>query len=96
MIGAWSTSANFHDDDDVFFLNEEIDLGGYGAAGLKLYVRTSCTDAKSQVLCSEVGGSKEKETLTLDVTAGLPYWFFVDGFKGDAGAYSIDFTLTPG
>lgn len=61
-----------------------------------MYVRTSCTDATSQVLCAELGDPKETETLTLDVTAGRPYYFFVDGFKGDAGSYSIDFTLSPG
>ena len=61
-----------------------------------MYVRTSCTDVASQVLCAELGNAKEPETLTLDVTEGLPYYFFVDGFKGDAGSYSIDFTLSPG
>ncbi|MFO0616666.1 MAG: DUF4215 domain-containing protein [Polyangiaceae bacterium] len=61
-----------------------------------LYVRTSCTDAMSQVLCSEMGAPGATETVTLDVVAGHPYYYFVDGFKGDAGSYAIDFTLSPG
>lgn len=31
LIGTWSARAYFHDDDDVFFLNEQIDFGSSDA-----------------------------------------------------------------
>ncbi|NUP07660.1 MAG: DUF4215 domain-containing protein [Polyangiaceae bacterium] len=60
-----------------------------------LYIRTLCTTPSSQLVCAEEGGPGDLELANVNVTAGSTYYVFVDGWDGDAGAYSIDFTLLP-
>lgn len=60
-----------------------------------LYVRTLCTTPSSQLQCSEMGGVGEAELTTVTVTAGKSYFVIVDGWDGDSGPYTIDFTLLP-
>jgi hypothetical protein len=57
------------------------------------YVRSSCGDASSQLACSEMGGTGVTETLNVSVVANHPYYFVVDGKNGDAGPYTVNFTL---
>ena len=42
-----------------------------------------------------MGGVGEAEVTNVNVTAGKSYFVIVDGWDGDSGPYSIDFTLLP-
>ncbi len=57
------------------------------------YVRSSCGDTRSQLLCSYSGKSGDPLTIDISVAAGHRYYFFVDGALGHAGGYSVAFTL---
>jgi len=59
--------------------------------GSALYVRTTCDDTTSEVACAAAGPENDWNcfqpwSLTFPVTAGTPYFVFVDGY--DNGAYS--------
>ncbi len=59
-----------------------------------LYVRTTCDDSGSQVVCSDANGLGKKESVTFKVTAGTTYYVFVDGYDSPlAGSQSGPFTL---
>ncbi len=60
-----------------------------------LYVRTNCSSAATELACSEMGNTGELELTNVPVTAGNQYFVFVDGFLGESGPYTIEFTLLP-
>ncbi len=60
-----------------------------------VYIRSSCTSQASQLACAEDGLSGDLEVAQANVTAGNSYYVFVDGWDGDAGPYSVEFTLIP-
>ncbi|MBK6520420.1 MAG: hypothetical protein IPM79_14485 [Polyangiaceae bacterium] len=60
-----------------------------------VYVRTSCSTASSQVVCAEDGLAGELEIASIPVLAGNAYYVFIDGWDGDAGSFTADFTLVP-
>lgn len=56
--------------------------------GYQLYVRSSCEDAASELGCAmDSDWPFKAESLSLPVTAGSPYFVFVDGY--DEGSYSM-------
>jgi cysteine-rich repeat protein len=55
--------------------------------GYQLYVRSSCEDAASELGCAmDADWPVKPESLSFPVTAGSPYFVFVDGY--DDGTYS--------
>jgi hypothetical protein len=62
-----------------------------------LYIRTSCLDPNppSEVGCNNdtCGLNGRASRITMMVTAGTPYFIFVDGVSGAAGHYTL--TVTP-
>ena len=61
-----------------------------------LYVRTgACVSGGSQEACSQEAESGNAERVSLVVKKGTTYSVFADGNAGDAGAFKIDFTLSP-
>jgi hypothetical protein len=60
-----------------------------------LYARTACTDAATELACSDVSATTV-ETITFPVTAGTPYFVFVDGFDDQSyssGVFNLKITL---
>jgi hypothetical protein len=65
-----------------------------------LYVRSSCEDAApaAELDCSDIGGT-DVEIVSVPVTAGTPYYLFVDGYDGELysyGVYNLEIQLNPG
>lgn len=60
-----------------------------------LYVRTTCGDQSSEITCSDDDMDyKSAETVTIPVTAGSTYYFFVDAYTAsDIGDFSLKLTL---
>jgi hypothetical protein len=61
-----------------------------------LYLRTTCSDAGSQVACKNAAAGGGTETVEVWATNGTTYYAFVDGAaSGEGGAYTINATLSP-
>jgi len=53
-----------------------------------LYSRTTCATATTEIACVESHSAPNvPSTLSFAVTAGTPYWIFVDGFNGASYSY---------
>lgn len=63
-----------------------------------VYVRTSCNDPTTQKACDDdhPNPSTSSRDLTISgVTAGTPYYLFIDGYNGGAGKARLNVTVTP-
>lgn len=61
-----------------------------------IYVRTTCDDPETEVACVDQQGGGTDEVVDVAVTAGVPYWVFVDGYTGDQfGAFTMSVTALP-
>jgi cysteine-rich repeat protein len=58
-----------------------------------VYVRTSCTSAATQLLCSEKADAGGVETSTINAAAGQTYYVFIDGWDGSSGPFDATFQL---
>jgi hypothetical protein len=55
-----------------------------------LYVRTTCDDPATELVCTDVLGDNATEVLQLGVTAGTTYYVYVDGYTSDSfGPYEL-------
>lgn len=55
-----------------------------------LYVRTTCDDAGSELVCTDSLGENATEVLQVGVTAGTTYYVYVDGYTSDSyGPYEL-------
>jgi len=55
-----------------------------------LYVRTACDEPATELACVDVLGDDATEVLQLGVTAGTPYYVYVDGYTSDSyGEYEL-------
>lgn len=60
-----------------------------------LFVRPDCVMTSNQ-RCAESGAPGAAETLTANVIANTPYYFFVDGKAGSKGKYSLEINIKAG
>ncbi len=89
--------------DAVYAITPNVDGRAFvtlaGAAGWDavLYARTACGNADSEISCSDsfVPGTPGEETLQFPVFAGETYFFFVDGYMGATGAFTLDVRVSP-
>ena len=61
-----------------------------------VYLRSSCSDATTQVSCAESTGVGGSETFAVNVVPGGSYFLYVDGKTGSAGGYALTLALKPG
>jgi hypothetical protein len=55
-----------------------------------LYVRTTCDDPASELVCTDSLGDNATEVLQVAVTAGTPYYVYVDGYTSESyGPYDL-------
>jgi hypothetical protein len=72
-----------------------VDLLDPGCWDGALYARSTCTDALTQLACSD-RGAVQIETITFPVIAATPYWVFVDGYDNQyysSGPFNLVITL---
>ncbi len=57
-----------------------------------MYVRTTCSDATSEIACADRGPGGTNEVLSLPAAGGVPVTIVVDGFESSAqaGPYSLN------
>ena len=74
-----------------------VDIKVVGSGGMNplWYVRTSCDDEASQVVCSPTGPNATS-TQKVSVVTGREYFLLVDGASGSAGKYTVTAKLTTG
>jgi hypothetical protein len=59
-----------------------------------LYVRTTCDDPGTELVCTDQLGTDATEVLQLQVTGGTTYYVFVDGYTTDSyGTYELTSAL---
>jgi hypothetical protein len=59
-----------------------------------LYVRTTCEDPGSELVCTDVLGDNATEVLQVAVTAGTPYYVYVDGYTSESfGSFDLSSAL---
>jgi cysteine-rich repeat protein len=76
----------------------DVDVNGPTCWDPVLYVRTTCDDTGTELDCSDGVDGTEPETITFPVTAGTPYFVFVDGFDSayySLGPFNLFISLTP-
>jgi cysteine-rich repeat protein len=74
-----------------------IDIKVQGSGGMNplWYVRSTCNDEASQVVCAPAGpGSLAAQKLS--VVTGREYFLYIDGASGSAGKYTVTAKLTTG
>jgi hypothetical protein len=55
-----------------------------------LYVRTTCDDPATELVCTDAIGDNATEVLQVAVTAGTSYYVYVDGYTSDSfGPYEL-------
>jgi hypothetical protein len=55
-----------------------------------LYVRTTCDDSATELVCQDALGDNATEVLQLGVTAGTTYYVWVDGYTTESfGSYEL-------
>jgi len=74
-----------------------IDIKVQGSGGMNplWYVRSTCTDEASQVVCAPAGAGAIASQ-KVSVVTGRDYYLFVDGASGSAGKYTVTAKLTTG
>ncbi len=55
-----------------------------------LHARSTCDDPLSEVGCEDAGLDSEPETVSFEVSPGVPVYLFVDGYGGEAGSFTLD------
>lgn len=63
-----------------------------------MYIRTSCTDAATEAGCDSdlpTPGTDSRDLTVASVTAGTPYYIFIDGYNGSAGIGRLNVMVTP-
>lgn len=63
-----------------------------------LYARTSCNDPLTQKACDDdapTPSTSARDITITGVTAGTPYYLFVDGYNGASGVARLNVTVTP-
>ncbi|MDF2694784.1 MAG: Multiple EGF-like-domain protein 3 precursor, partial [Labilithrix sp.] len=63
-----------------------------------LFARTTCIDATTETACSidaQAPTASTREITIANVTAGTPYYLFVDGYDGSKGVGRLNVTVTP-
>lgn len=63
-----------------------------------LYARTTCNDAVSEKACDDdapVPSTPARDITISGVTAGTPYYLFIDGYNGASGVARLNVTVTP-
>ncbi len=62
-----------------------------------LHVRTACADPASEVVCRDDGFGRDpfQAQVRVMAAAGVTYFVFVDGFRGDAGDWVLEFVDGP-
>ncbi len=59
-----------------------------------LYVRSSCDDPDTELVCIDQQGENATEVLHLDVVGGTTYYVYVDGYTSESsGPYELDSQL---
>jgi len=59
-----------------------------------LYVRTTCDEAASEIVCVDSLGENATEVLQVAVTGGTTYYVYVDGYTSDSfGSYELTSAL---
>lgn len=59
-----------------------------------LYVRTTCDEASSEIVCVDSLGENATEVLQVTVAGGTTYYVYVDGYTSDSfGAYELTSAL---
>jgi hypothetical protein len=55
-----------------------------------VYVRTTCDDPATELVCTDQLGGNATEVLQLSVAGGTEYYLYVDGYTSDAyGPYEL-------
>lgn len=64
-----------------------------------LYARSTCADAATQLSCdadnTTTGPGTSRDLTIASVTAGTPYYLFLDGYNGQSGVGRLNVTVTP-
>jgi cysteine-rich repeat protein len=63
-----------------------------------LYARTACNDPLTQKACDDdapVPSTASRDITITGVTAGTPYYLFIDGYNGASGVARLNVTVTP-
>lgn len=63
-----------------------------------LYARLTCNDAVSEKACDDdapVPPNSARDITITGVTAGTPYYLFIDGYNGASGVARLNVTVTP-
>lgn len=63
-----------------------------------LYARTTCNDATTEKACDDdapTPSTSSRDITISGVVAGVPIYFFVDGYNGAAGVARLNVTVTP-
>lgn len=91
--GMMTASVGFEPDGTTSTCEQDISLAG--CFDRVLYVRTTCDDTATELDCSDLGAA-DPEVIGIPVTAGTPYYVFVDGYDDastSAGTYNLILTL---
>jgi cysteine-rich repeat protein len=55
-----------------------------------LYARADCADAGTEIACNDVSTPGGGDTVSFQVSPGIPYTLFVDGYGGEHGNFTLD------
>lgn len=58
-----------------------------------LYARASCADGATEITCNDSASLMGGEKISFQVAPGTPYYFFIDGYGGGTGAFTLDVTI---
>ena len=58
-----------------------------------MYLRSSCTDAQSEIDCDDDGGGNGSSLITADMAPGT-YYVFCDGYGSASGSYTLKMEVT--